>query len=427
MESKVLTAIRRYDMVRPGDRVICAVSGGPDSMALLWCLWMLKDKLGITLEAAHFNHHLRAAESDRDENHVRAFCDLRDIPLHVGGGTVQAGAKGLEAAAREARYTYLKSLGGIVATAHTADDNAETLLMHLLRGSGLRGLGGITPVSEGLIRPMLDVTRQEVEDYVSENWLPCVTDSSNHTDQFLRNRLRHGVIPLLKEENPRLAVSMSAAAQRLRQDEELLQSLASGLDGSDVTALRKAHPALRRRALERFLRENGVPEPSAAHIVQAESLVLSGNPSARTPFGSLTLTRQYDRLVMRPTEAAALAPAELPERGELLLEDIGIRVITEPCQGPEWGEYSFSVCPKGPMLLRSRQAGDELTLKNGTKTLKKRFIDRKIPQHLRAGIPVIGDAEGILGVMGFGPDEKRRTGEHWVRVTFVPISPRAEK
>ena len=145
MQSKLLSAVRRYEMVKPGERVICAVSGGADSMALLWCLWLEKERLGITVEAAHFNHHLRAEESDRDEAFVRNFCEFHDIPLHLGGGNVVAGKKGLEAAAREARYSYLRSLGGLVATAHTADDNAETVLLHLIRGTGLRGLGGITP------------------------------------------------------------------------------------------------------------------------------------------------------------------------------------------------------------------------------------------------------------------------------------------
>ncbi len=423
MESKMLSAIRRYDMVKPGDTVICAVSGGADSMALLWVMWLLKEKLGITVEAAHFDHNLRGEESKRDAEFVRNFCDFHDIALHCGSGNVIPGPKGLEAAAREARYAYLRSLGGIIATAHTADDNAETMLMHLLRGSGLRGLGGITPVSEGLIRPMLDVTRQEVEDYIADNWLPCVTDSSNHTDQFLRNRLRHGVMPQLKQENPRLAQSLSAAAQRLRQDEELLQNLAGELDGADVLSMRATHPALRRRALERFLRENGLPEPSAAHILQAESLVLSDNPSAHTRFGSRMLTRQYDRLVMVDREAAPMEPVQLPVQGELSLPELGLLVRTEPAQGPEWGETSFSVCPEGPMVLRSRCAGDALTLKSGTKPLKKRFIDRKIPQHLRCAVPVIADSRGLLGVMGFGPDEKRRTGDTWVRITFVQISP----
>ena len=173
MLNKLLAFIRGYRMVQPGDRVVCAVSGGADSVALLFGMYLLKDKLGIRLEAAHFNHRLRGAESDRDENFVRDFCRGYCIPLHCGSGTVTAGTKGLEAAARDARYAFLRSLPGVIATAHTADDNAETLLMHMIRGTGLKGLGGITPVSGNVIRPMLSVTREEILAFLREYHLSC--------------------------------------------------------------------------------------------------------------------------------------------------------------------------------------------------------------------------------------------------------------
>ena len=198
MQNKLLKFIRELGLVSPGDRVICAVSGGADSVALLFALYLLKDKINIQLEAAHFNHHLRGEESQRDENFVRDLCTRYDIPLHVGGAQVQPGKKGLEAAARDARYAFLQSLDGKIATAHTADDNAETVLLHLIRGTGLKGLGGIAPQRGKLIRPMLCVTRQEVEDFLTEWSLPHVEDSSNETDAFLRNRIRHHVMPLLR-------------------------------------------------------------------------------------------------------------------------------------------------------------------------------------------------------------------------------------
>ena len=184
MLNKLTESLRR--MLRGGETVICAVSGGADSMALLWGMWLLREKFHLRVEAAHFNHHLRGEESRRDEDFVRDFCRFHDIPLHMGGAEVKPGAKGLEAAAREARYGFLMGLDGIIATAHTADDNAETVLMHLIRGTGLRGLGGIAPVSGRLIRPMLDITRQEVEEFLRENWIGHVEDSSNETDDFLR-------------------------------------------------------------------------------------------------------------------------------------------------------------------------------------------------------------------------------------------------
>ena len=417
MLNKMLAAIRRYEMVSPGDTVICAVSGGADSMALLWGFFLLKEKLGITLEAAHFNHKLRGAESDRDAEFVRNFCEFHDIPLHFGEGNVTPGKKGLEAAARDARYAFLKSLPGTIATAHTADDNAETVLMHLLRGSGLRGLGGVTPKSEGLIRPMLDVTRAQVEEFLEENYIRHITDSSNDTDAFLRNRLRHHVLPLLKRENPSIAQGLSAAAQRIRQDAELLDAQAKELDPTDIPALRAAPAPLRRRAIEGFLRRNGFPEPSAEHIAQAEAVVFSDNPSARVTFGGLTLRRSYDSL-RADREQIVLSARPLPVEGVTELPELGLAVRTSVVTEP--GEWTVS--PKGEMVVRYRRSGDALTTAGGTKSLKKRFIDRKIPQFERTAVPVIADEEGVLAVYGFGADVTRQEGETYVRVEFVQIS-----
>ena len=214
MLNKLCAALRGDGLVRPGDHIVCAVSGGADSVALLFGLYLLKEKLGVTLSAAHFNHHLRGDESDGDEDFVRDFCAGYRIPLEVGGARVQPGPKGLEAAAREARYAFLRTLPGRIATAHTADDNAETVLMHLLRGTGLKGLGGIRPVSGNVIRPMLAITRQEVEAFLAEYSLPHREDSSNAADAFLRNRIRHGVLPLLRQENSGAALAIAALAPR---------------------------------------------------------------------------------------------------------------------------------------------------------------------------------------------------------------------
>ena len=422
MLSKMLAAIRRYDMVRPGDTVICAVSGGADSMALLWGMFLLKEKLQFRLEAAHFNHNLRGGESGRDAEFVEKFCDFHDIPLHLGSGSVVSGEKGLEAAARNARYGFLFGLKGTIATAHTADDNAETVLLHLLRGTGLRGLGGVMPRTDRLIRPMLDVTRAEVEEFLAEHYIRHVEDSSNGTDSFLRNRLRHHMMPLLKKENPSVATGLSSAAQRIREDAALLDALAAQLDAADVEALRHAPGPLRRRAIEGFLKENGFPEPSASHIEQAESVVFSANPSARVKLGSLTLRRNYDRLAV-DREQIRLQSRPLIVPGVTELPEIGIAVRITAAEGPD----EWTVCPRGQMIVRSRQEGDSLTTKGGTKSLKKRFIDRKIPQWERMAVPVIADDAGVLAVMGIGTDVSRENGSGWVRIEFVSISGSAEK
>lgn len=398
MLNKLLAFIRQQNLIEAGDQVTCAVSGGSDSVALLFALYLLKDKLQIQLAAAHFNHLFRGPEGDRDEAFVREFCRRYDIPLTVGRGEVIPGKKGLEAAARDARYAFLRELPGKIATAHTADDNAETVLMHLVRGTGLKGLGGIAPVNGNVIRPMLSIQQQEVEAFCAEWCLSFVTDSSNPGDAFLRNRLRHHVMPLLKQENPQLAVNVSAMALRLRQDESCLSQM-SEMEMMDVAELRRLHPALRSRTLEDFLKRSGVREPEASHIAQAESLVFSEKPSAFATFpGGVTIARNYGLLEVRQ-EVGELSPVELPVPGSVVWGDCRITAALD-------GE-GMTVYPNGPITVRSRQAGDEIRLRGGTKSLKKLFIDRKIPAAIRSRIPVVCDGEGILAVEKIGIDQGR--------------------
>lgn len=423
MTDKLLSMVERYDMVRSGDMVHCALSGGADSVALLLGLYLLREKLDITLCAAHFNHHLRGEESLRDENFVRALCLRLDIPLTVGEGKIQPGKKGLEAAARDARYAFFATLPGKTATAHTADDNAETILMRMVRGTGLKGLGGICPVRGRLIRPMLGVTRREVLAFLREYHMDYVEDSSNGSDAFLRNRLRHGVMPLLAAENPRLAENLSAMALRLREDEEALSpagELPRVLSVSQTLALPKAR---RSRVLAAFLEARGVKEPEAEHIALAESLLVSENPSARGSFpGGVTLRREY-----------GLMTAEMPEEGGFCRElrcpgvtevwEAGLRVCCTQAEWPDGDKSCFYVRPEGKLFLRSRRPGDEICLPGGTKPLKKLFIDRKIPAARRQSVPVISDDRGVLGVYGIGGDIRRTAADGpCIKISFTALS-----
>lgn len=405
MLNKLMAFIREYDMIEPGDHVICAVSGGADSVALLFGLYLLREKMDFTLEAAHFNHHLRGEESDRDEAFVRELCGRYDIPMHLGGGDVKPGKKGLEAAARDARYAFLRGLGGKIATAHTADDNAETLLLHLVRGTGLKGLCGIAPVGDYLIRPMLRITREEVEAFLTEYCLDHITDSSNDTDLFLRNRLRHHVMPVLKQENPRLAENLSATALSLQGEERLLSDLADKAYTQKIPALRQMDPALRSRCLERFLKECGVKEPQRSHITLAENVAFSNNPSARAHFtNGVTIERCYDTLRVAPMESV-LPQTQIAIPGITQLP--GLRVSCVPAQQIINNANTFTVTTQGKVTLRSRQPGDEMRLTGGTKSLKKIYIDRKIPQSQRLSVPVLADERGVLGVYGIGANENR--------------------
>ncbi len=402
MLNKLRAFLKEQALLSPGDRVIAAVSGGADSVAMLFALYLLRDELGITLEAAHFNHHLRGAESDRDEAFVTDFCGRYDIPLHLGSGRIVPGKKGLEAAARDARYAFLRRLPGKVATAHTADDNAETVLMRLIRGTGLKGLGAIAPVSGNVIRPMLTVTRDDVEAFLEEYALPHVEDSSNGTDDFLRNRVRHGILPLMRAENPRIGENLSAMALLLRQDEACLQAMIPEEQVPDVSRLKAMEPALRRRALERFLKAQGVQEPEQIHILQAEQLLYHWSPSAAMQFpGGVTIGRQYDRLV-RLECAPELPETRLSVPGETCIG--GKRFVSEYATDLEERPDSVLVCPVGVLTVRSRRSGDTMRLPGGTRSLKKMYIDRKIPASQRAAVPVLADDRGVLAVFGIGTD-----------------------
>ena len=404
MLNKLLEFIRRYGLISPGDRVICAVSGGADSVALLFAMYLLRERLDITLEAAHFNHRLRGEESDADEAFVKELCGRYDIPLHLGSGRILPGKKGLEAAAREARYAFLRSLPGKIATAHTADDNAETVLLHLVRGTGLKGLGGISPMNGNVIRPMLTVTRREVEAFLSEYALPHREDSTNATDLFLRNRIRRNVMPLLLQENPSLAENLSDMALGLREDEDYLSRMA-GETLPGVTELREMHPALRVRALERFLKENGVPEPAKRHTALLEQLVFSDKPSARADLpGGITVARRYDTLE-KLDKAQPFSERVL--EGSLELPELGLRVVCAEADTIVNTPDTFTVVPEGRIVVRSRLPGDRIRLSGGTKSLKKLFIDGKIPASERLRIPIIADEAGVLGVWSIGADQNR--------------------
>ena len=208
---KVRAFCERHDLLPGGGTVLCALSGGRDSMAMLHILSRLAEE-GFRVAAAHFNHRLRSA-ADRDEAFVRDWCRERDIPLTCGAGDVRTFAAreglGIEDAARKLRYAFLETVArdmgaDRIATAHHREDNAETVLLHLLRGTGLQGLGGIAPVRGKIVRPLLETSRAEIDEYVQRNSIPYVEDESNQDTHFTRNRLRLEVLPRLELLNPAL-------------------------------------------------------------------------------------------------------------------------------------------------------------------------------------------------------------------------------
>ena len=413
---RVAEFCREKVLLLPGDRVICALSGGADSVALLWSLYLLREKWNLTISAAHFNHNLRGEESRRDENFVRKLCRRLEIPLTVGQGEIVRQGRGMEDAARRARYAFFATLDPTakIATAHTADDNAETVLLHLLRGTGLRGLGGIHPQQGRIIRPMLTVTRREVEDFLNLWNLRHVEDSSNHGSDFLRNRIRRQVMPVLRQENPRFSRNCGNMAMGLRQDEDFLHRHATQAlsalrrdGGIDCRGLLDLHPALQSRVVAIYLKELGVREPEQIHLRQVLTLAVADNPSAWVRFpGGVSLSRYYD-LICPAVQTDGLETAILSVPGETRVGNWVITAKTETFrQKPAQTGYLFALNPQKlpPQSLsaRARQPGDTVALPGGHRPVKKAMIDRKIPAALRKELPVIVAGEQVLAVTGVG-------------------------
>ena len=257
--------IDQYNMLPEGCAVLCAVSGGADSMCLLYWLNELRAARGFSVFAAHFEHGLRGEESLKDAVFTQEQCAAIGIPCELGSGDVAAFSRreriGIEEAARLLRYRFLEEtaerLGcDRIATAHNADDNAETILMNLCRGAGTRGLAGIPPVRGKLIRPLLRTDRSEIEEYLRQHGIAHREDSSNRTDTYTRNRFRHLVFPILKEENPSVLQAFGRTAELMREDDACLCRMAEAFlkenyDGESLSGrkLSQLEPAIASRVL----------------------------------------------------------------------------------------------------------------------------------------------------------------------------------
>lgn len=428
-----------YDMLPTGELVLCAVSGGADSMCLLHLLHAMAPECGFSLRAAHFNHNLRGGESLRDENFVRAWCRQRGIPLTCGGADVAGEAartgRGIEETARAMRYAFLERTAretgaARIATAHTADDNAETMLLHLLRGSGLQGLTGIPPRRGKVVRPLLNVTRAQVEEYCAAHQVPYVEDSTNRDEAYTRNFLRRRVMPLLRQINPRTVENLSAAAGRLRADHDYLNAQAAEAaalgretDGGlvmEAGLLAQLPDPVAVRAVRLLLeRAGGGKNCAAAHIQAVLDLCRGSDPSAVAMLPGLTARRRYGELALVPAgEAPAPPPPTALREGERTA--YGATGWSAACRRTVCPEKSF-INPdifylscdkiKGMLILRPRQTGDAVKLPGrGTKTLKKLFIEEKLPADRRALLPVLADDAGVVAVAAFGPDVSRLAG-----------------
>ena len=427
-------AVRRRSLWQRGDAVCAAVSGGCDSVALLHALHAIAAEEGIALSAVHVNHHLRGAESDADAAFVADLCERLGVPLtlcdvYVREERLQGESE--EVCARRLRYRAFEeqiARGRRVATAHTLSDQAETVLFRLARGTGVKGLCGIPAEREGIIRPLLAVSREQTEAYCRENGLAYRTDSSNESDAYTRNYLRHRVLPPLREAFPgceeavgRLCEQMSELDAMLDRSADALLAAAREGDRLRLAPLREAEPPVLARALARFLEETTGVWPDAAHTNDLLA-GLSADGRLQLDGGWQAIWDDTFRLI--PPEGAGegyefpLAP------GVWDTPLFHLTVYEEKNLPSVHNSFMFSVIDRDKITdeatLRPRRPGDRLRLpKRADKPLRRWMSETGLPPEQRDPWPVAADGEGVLALIGVGAAERAAPDENTKRFLII--------
>jgi tRNA(Ile)-lysidine synthase len=471
MQQQVLKTIARFRMILPGQRIAAACSGGPDSTALLLLLHQLSSDLGCVLSACHFNHRLRGEESDQDERFVRELADRLGLDFHLARADVRRAAESaganLEAKARELRYAFFHSLvdegqADRIAVGHTADDQAETVIQRLLRGSGTRGLAGIYPVvGERIIRPLLEARRSEIVDWLEARGQTWREDPSNRDLRLSRNRIRHELLPALHQFNPHVVETLAGTAEITRDEESFWQlylpaivSQTARVENEKVVVeigrLREIHPAVARRvlrwALGRAAQGSRIPraavftgEPEQGEAQAAETalpllpqsgeleqiqrllhLAFEGQSGGSLSLpGKLEATREFSHLIIQRSETRKEFPAflyqvrvpgtvEVPEIGSSFSFEI-VPIVPEAARYNGSGSYLLDQRLGGFLLtLRNWQPGDGYKPK-GHRThrkLKELFRKKRVAASERPGWPVVVAENQIVWVRGMEPAEE---------------------
>lgn len=434
---KLFDTIKRDGLIAHGENVLVAFSGGADSVALLLMLHELQEKLNIKLFAAHLNHGIRGAEADRDERFCAELCEKNGIPIDVGHVSVPSEAartgEGLEECARRLRYAFLnecaEKLGCTkIATAHHADDNIETVLLHLIRGTGPSGLVGISPKRGNLIRPLLRFRKRELTDYLDAIGQSYVVDSTNSDTTMTRNKIRHKLLDTVYEINPKADTAFSGMSSLIEEDNKYLISLAEAVDKN---ATLRELSGLALPVLSRFLQiryaqyvneKNGTSDVTKCRPAQLSHVNISpitefiktgtGNADFTLP-GKVTVHVSARGVEFSCTEKTAPEYYEIPLKlGENNISQCGYKILitNDKNVADEWQNiYKLSIpvsvksgtilCEeKTGLYVRAKKTGDEYVYGGHTRSVRRRLIDLKIPAYERSRIPCICDSEGIIFV-----------------------------
>lgn len=457
MLTRVRDFIIRQKMLDKGDKVLAACSGGADSLALVHILSRLRSELGFSLAVAHVDHMFRGAESAADAAYVGEFCRRLGLEFYQTAIDVPAFVEAEGASAQDAgrllRYDYLRRVaaetgGAKIATGHHRDDQAETVLINLLRGAGGTGLGGMKAVSGDVVRPLLAVSRADIEVYCAENNLAARLDSSNLNTDYLRNYIRLELLPLLREKfNPNLTETLCRTARLAVDEQDFLDACVdrewpevvredAGTLTADCKRLEKLHIALCRGIIRlMILKKKGTLKGiSFLHVERVIELVLHGAAGSVIQLpGGLVARKGYGWMALetwRSPEATGIEPPgiTLTVPGWTAVPTLGIRlkaVLTDKPPLAAAGQFAVfdwqQLTP--PLYVRTRQEGDRFQPAGfqGTKKLKDFFIDAKVPRRRRDGIPIISDEQGIVWVAGFRQAARGKPAGHTSKFLHLTI------
>ncbi len=449
-------------MLFPEDRVVVGVSGGPDSVALLHILKELAPRLKISLSLAHLNHGFRGKDSDKDAEYVQELALKLGLPIIVESRDVPAFIKkdGLspEDGARRARYDFFNKVvtrlkANKVALGHNADDQAETVLMRLLRGSGREGLGGIPPVRElkpgsrvEIIRPLIEATREEIERYLKENRIKSRLDASNIEPVYLRNRIRVKLLPLLTKYNPNIKSILIRTAQILGEEDRYLEGIVDkhlkrivkkGREGIilDIIKLSSLSLSIQRRILRETLEviKGNKLDIQFSHIDDILDLLKArGRTSLDLP-GNILVTKEYRRLSLgfKKEKKAPSFNYPLKVPGITKIPEIGLsfraKVLNKRPKALKGGSkkraYFDYQRTKAPLSLRNREEGDRFQPlgMRGSKKLKDFFIDEKIPLEEREKTPLLLSKKEIIWVVGHRISDKAKVTNKTKKILMVEV------
>ncbi len=446
-EQKVFSFLEENHMISPGETVIVGVSGGADSVCLLFLLLEYKNKIDFGLRVVHINHGMREAAA-ADAEYVKALCEKEHIPFHLKEVNVTAIAEEAkiseEAAGRQVRYQSFHEVAAKtgatkIAVAHNKNDNAETVLFHLMRGSGIAGLAGMAPVREGddhteIIRPLLCLEREEIEAYLTERKLSWQEDSTNAGDEYTRNRIRHHILPYAEAEIAEGAVDhIHRSAELLRETENYLaqqtkaamEAVVTSSGHIDCEAFSKVPALIQKRILFSLAKEFSPTGKDISRIHVSDMMSLFEKTENRTihlPFG-IEVSRRYGEVVME-------RKAETPKEVFLPQESYGYRIFPKPenikipdNRCTKWFDYDKI---EQSIQMRTRQEGDYLTIRSGDgcvkhKTLKQYMIDEKIPKQCRDEIPILVQGNHVVWVVGYRISEFFKVTENTNTILEVKL------